>query len=116
MRLVGHASCSEAQGRARGAGPGVVRRPKRLARDVEPVKTAAGERSARSLGDYDWNPIACIFFLLFALAEFGNWQMGNELARICELVGQGSAVTGGAKTEIDGICANRSPQGLYQSR
>jgi len=116
MCIVGHGNCSADQASAQGAGAGLVRQSERLARDVEPVKAAAPERPARSLGDYDWNPIACIFFLLFALAEFGNWQMGNELARVCELVGQGNALTGAAKTEVGGICSNRSPQGFYKPR
>jgi hypothetical protein len=116
MGIVDHANRSAVPDSARGAGAGLVRQSKRLARNVEPVKAAATERPARSLGDYDWNPIACIFFLLFALAEFGNWQMGNEMARVCELVGQGNALTGAAKTEVGGICSNRSPQGFYKTR
>jgi hypothetical protein len=78
------------------------------------VKAAATERRARSLGEFDWNPIAWIFLLLFALAEFGNWQMSNEIARVCELVGQGKSVPGAAKAEISDICSNRSPQGFYK--
>jgi hypothetical protein len=69
------------------------------------------------LGDFAWSPMTWIFLGLFALAEVGNWQMGNEIARVCELLGQGALSTsaaGLAKEEIEGICRNRTPQkGAY---
>jgi hypothetical protein len=54
-----------------------------------------------------------VFLCLFALAEVGNWQMGNEIAHMCGLLSQGSLSnppTGLAKEEIEGICRNRTPQ------
>ena len=53
-----------------------------------------------------------ICLLLFALAEIGNWQMGQEIARVCELLGQEDFTTSPptlAKAEIEGICRNRTP-------
>jgi hypothetical protein len=82
--------------------------PGRMDRYVEePAK-------ARSvwLGDFAWSPMVWIFLGLFALAEIGNWQMGNEIARMCALLGQGefsSSPPTLAKVEIEDICRDRTP-------
>jgi hypothetical protein len=76
-------------------------------------------RPLSELGGFEWNPMAWIFLGLFALAEVGNWQMGHEIARVCELRSEGASsfsAPNAAKSEIDAICANRSPQGFYKSR
>jgi len=56
---------------------------------------------------------------LFAMAEVGNWEVGEEMARVCELLEQGeiaSAPPNLSRAEIDDICRNRSPRELYRSR
>jgi hypothetical protein len=66
----------------------------------------------------EWNPVIVWFCLgLFALAEFGNVQMGGEIRRMCELVGD--PVASRPKTaaeEIGAICANRVPDENYLQR
>jgi hypothetical protein len=65
------------------------------------------------LGDYAWSPMGWIFLGLFTLAEVGNWQMGHEIRRVCELLHQGDFSTSPpelAKEEIEAICRNRTPQ------
>jgi len=67
----------------------------------------------RRLGDYAWSPMAWILFGLCALAKFGNWQMGNEIRRVCELLRQGDFPASPptlANGEIEGIWRNRTPQ------
>jgi hypothetical protein len=76
-------------------------------------------RTLNELGDFTWSPMAWIFLGLFALAEVGNWQIGHEITRVCELLGQRDfsfSPPNPAKNEIDGICRNRSPQDFYKSR
>ena len=66
----------------------------------------------------EWNPVIVWFCLgLFALAEFGNVQMGSEIRRMCALVGD--PVVSRPKTaaeEIGAICANRVPDDNYLLR
>jgi len=66
----------------------------------------------------EWNPVIVWFCLgLFALAEFGNVQMGSEIRQICALVGD--SVASRPKTaaeEIGAICANRVPDDNYLQR
>lgn len=74
---------------------------------------ARRQKSSERLGDFAWSPMTWIFLCLFALAEVANWQMGNEIGRVCELLSQGglsSSPAGLAKEEIEGICRNRTPQ------
>lgn len=55
----------------------------------------------------------------FALAEVGNWQMGEEIARVCELLERGEIASSQpnlSNAEIDDICRNRNPRELYGSR
>jgi len=81
------------------------------------AKRSVGESASRVrttwLGDFAFSPMAWIFLGLFALAEVGNWQMGNEIARVCEWLGQGdfsSSPPSLAKLEVEDICRNRTPQ------
>ncbi len=66
----------------------------------------------------EWKPVIVWFCLgLFALAEFGNIQMGGEIRRVCALVGDTEAPR--SKTvaeEIGAICANRVPDDSYRLR
>ena len=65
------------------------------------------------LGDYPWSPMAWILLGLFALAEFGNWQMGNELRRVCELLHQGDFSISRSELvmeEVEAVCRNRTLQ------
>ena len=75
------------------------------------------QRAPHKLGGFAWSPMAWILLGLFALAEIGNWQMGNEIARVCELLGQGDFAASPptlAKEEIEGVCRNRAPQSSCQ--
>jgi len=66
----------------------------------------------------EWNPVVVWFCLgLFALAEFGNVQMGSEIRRMCALVGD--PVVSRPKTaaeEIGAICSNRVSDDNYLLR
>jgi hypothetical protein len=66
----------------------------------------------------EWKPVIVWFCLgLFALAEFGNIQMGGEIRRVCALAG--NPVAPRSKTvdqEIGAICANRVPDDSYLLR
>lgn len=76
-------------------------------------------RAANELGGLAWSPMVWILLGLFAVAEVGNWEMGEEIARVCELLDRGeiaSAPPNLSRTEIDDICRNRSPRELYRSR
>jgi hypothetical protein len=54
---------------------------------------------------------------LFALAEFGNVQMGSEIGRMCALVGEPLAPRSkSAAEEIGAICANRVADENYMQR
>jgi hypothetical protein len=58
------------------------------------------------------NPIAWILMALLAAAEYGNYQRGRELDRVCELLGQHDLAVNPprtAKEEIDNICISREP-------
>jgi hypothetical protein len=77
------------------------------------VGDSSSKVRATWLGDFAWSPMAWILLGLFALAEVGNWHMGNEIARVCELLGQGDFASSPAtlaKVEIEDICRNRTPQ------
>jgi hypothetical protein len=65
----------------------------------------------------EWNPVIVWFCLgLFALAEFGNVQMGGEIRRVCALVGEPLTSRPAVAQEIGAICANRVPDGNYLAR
>jgi len=66
----------------------------------------------------EWNPVIVWFCLgLFALAEFGNVQMGSEIRRICALVGDRAAPRSQSAGEaISAICSNRVPDESYVQR
>ena len=69
-------------------------------------------RAPDKLGGFAWSPMAWILLGLFALAEIGNWQMGNEIASVCELLGQGDFSVSPptlAKEEIEGSAATVRP-------
>lgn len=76
-------------------------------------------RAATELGGLVWSPMVWILLGLFVLAEVGNWQMAEEIARVCELLDQGEIASSPpnlSRTEIDDICRNRSSRELYGSR
>lgn len=84
-----------------------------------PGEQASLQRLATKLGGLAWSPMVWIFLGLFALAEIGNWQMGEEIARVCELLDRGDIVTDPAHlstAEIDDICRRRSPRDLHKAR
>jgi hypothetical protein len=58
-----------------------------------------------------WNPVVWLCLGLFAMAEFGNYRMGGELTRMCEMVGQQ-----GPNREVDSICADHLPAASYLQR
>lgn len=63
----------------------------------------------------EWRPVIVWLCLgLFALAEFGNIQMGDEIRRMCELAGQPAERA--AAVELSAICANRVADDNYLRR
>jgi hypothetical protein len=66
----------------------------------------------------EWSPVIVWFCLgLFALAEFGNVQMGGEIRRVCALASEPVASRSRAvDAEIGMICANRVPDDSYRRR
>lgn len=76
-------------------------------------------RAANELGGLAWSPMTWILLGLFAMAEVGNWEIGEEIARVCELLEHGeiaSAPPNLSRTEIDDICRNRTPRDFYRPR
>jgi hypothetical protein len=61
--------------------------------------------------DSERKPVIVWFCLgLFALAEFGNVQMGGEIRRVCSLMGDPAAARSkSVADEIGAICPNRVP-------
>jgi hypothetical protein len=58
------------------------------------------------------NPFAWLLLALLAFAEYGNYQRGRELVRVCELLGPHGVsvvVPLRAREEIDNICIGRRP-------
>jgi hypothetical protein len=57
------------------------------------------------------NPLAWLLFAAFLIAEYGNYQRGKELQRICDLLEIDAAATtrGTAADEIANICARDNP-------
>jgi hypothetical protein len=61
----------------------------------------------------DWimtNPVAWFLFVLLVIAEYGNYQRGKELTRVCELSGPHDVFIEHPRTdrqELDNICINR---------
>ncbi len=55
------------------------------------------------------NPLVWILLAAFVIAEYGNYQRGKELHRVCDLLGLDPAVIapGTAADEIANICAGR---------
>jgi hypothetical protein len=56
------------------------------------------------------NPLAWLLLAAFAIAEYGNYQRGKELDRVCELTGPHDVWVKSPKTsreEIDKICGAR---------
>lgn len=56
------------------------------------------------------NPFAWVLFGMFVIAEYGNWQRGVELSRVCDLLGEHDVSVSNPRTarqEIDNICINR---------
>jgi len=65
----------------------------------------------------EWKSVIVWFCVgLFALAEFGNVQMGSEIRRMCALVGDPVTRPQTAAEEIGAICANRVPDEAYLQR
>ncbi len=65
------------------------------------------------IGSFSRNPVAWVLLAAFALAEYGNWQRGRELSRVCALVPHEEVIYASrlltAQQEIDKICAGREP-------
>ena len=58
------------------------------------------------------NPFAWLLLIAFIIAEYGNYQRGKELDRICELSGPHDVSVKKPTTpreEIDNICISRQP-------
>ena len=56
------------------------------------------------------NPAVWLLLGAFLLAEWGNWNRGAELSRVCQLLGDHDVSVAHprtAKQEIDNICINR---------
>jgi hypothetical protein len=56
------------------------------------------------------NPVAWVLLVFFIIAEYGNYQRGKELDRVCELSGPHDfsySQPKNDKEEIDTICVNR---------
>jgi hypothetical protein len=55
------------------------------------------------------NPLAWLLLAAFLIAEYGNYQRGKELQRICDLLEIDAAATapGTAADEIANICTAR---------
>lgn len=90
-----------------------------LSGPVSSVPNSWVRRAANELRGLAWSPMTWILLGLFAMAEVGNWEMGDEIARVCELLEQGeiaSAPPNLSRTEIDDICRNRSPRDHYRPR
>ena len=67
---------------------------------------------ARLITSFSRNPVAWALVAAFALAEYGNWQRGRELSRVCALVPHEATYASHQRTarqEIDKICAGREP-------
>jgi hypothetical protein len=63
------------------------------------------------------NPSAWLLLIVFAIAEYGNYQRGKELDRICELTGEHDVSVPTPRTvrqEIDKICISRQPDDYQQ--
>ena len=73
---------------------------------------------ARLIASFSRNPVAWSLLAVFALAEYGNWQRGRELSRVCALVPHGVASASHPRTaqeEIDRICAGREPVDAFET-
>lgn len=58
------------------------------------------------------NPIAWILLALFAVAEYGNYQTGYDINRLCGLLGSHDVSMlhpRTAKEQIDNICISYQP-------
>jgi hypothetical protein len=58
------------------------------------------------------NPAVWILLGLFLIAEYGNWQRGAELTRLCDLLGNPDGLARhqtAAYREIVKICQSRQP-------
>ncbi len=58
------------------------------------------------------NLVALLLAGLFAIAEYGNYQRGREIDRVCDLLGPHDfevAHPMTARQEIDNICISREP-------
>lgn len=65
---------------------------------------------AKFIHSFSKNPWAWVFFVLFIIAERGNWQRGHDLTRVCSLMPHGLATSSNPVTPqqiIDMICADR---------
>jgi hypothetical protein len=64
----------------------------------------------RLQGAFFKNPFAWLLLIAFAVAEYGNYERGKELERVCDLIGPNDVwveVPRTAKEEIDKICISR---------
>jgi len=73
---------------------------------------------ARFIASLSRNPVAWSLLAAFALAEYGNWQRGRELSRVCALVRHEATYASRPRTarqEIDKICAGREPVDAFET-
>jgi hypothetical protein len=56
------------------------------------------------------NPLALLFFVFAAIAEYGNYQRGRELTQLCELLSYPDVTVSNPKTvmgKVATICSER---------
>ena len=69
--------------------------------------------SQRLFNSFFAYPIAWLLFALLAVAEYGNYYKGRDLARICELTKPHDVPASTPRTgreEIDNICLSHQPK------
>jgi hypothetical protein len=63
------------------------------------------------------NPVGWVFLALFVLAEYWNFQKGEDIDKLCELTKPHNATVGAARTDrnrLDAICiAHEDDSDLY---
>jgi hypothetical protein len=60
------------------------------------------------------NPATWVLFGLLVVAEWGNYETGRDLMRVCELIGSPVAFSPRPRTteqEINNICVSHEPRG-----
>jgi hypothetical protein len=66
---------------------------------------------AKLVASFSNSPWAWVFFAAFVFAEYGNWQRGHDLTRVCALIPHDIVTYGHPVTPqqiVDHICASRN--------